>query len=99
MNLIDFWQENLQFKFNTILENSEIKLIRDDSEFVVVDGEEGDYGTLRYFDTDNQLIATRVIESGDEDNIEFTPHGKNIISMHLESLFKQLLISFKKDLV
>ena len=50
----------------------------DNSGFVYVDGEEGDYGRI-LFSHNGVLIATQVIEGGDSEWYEFTPEGKSLL--------------------
>lgn len=59
----------------------------DYKDFVSVDGEEGDYGIVRYYDkTNNQLLAVRTIHGGDSEDTEFTQYGASLLqdkALHL----------------
>lgn len=46
----------------------------DDSEFTVVDGEEGDYGLIKYSDAGG-LLAIRKVEGGDSEETYFTKYA------------------------
>ena len=56
----------------------ELNLTSNHDKFVVVDGEEGDYGIIEYFDGD-QLFMITTIHGGDSEETELTPHGKKVI--------------------
>lgn len=81
---IDVSNEHVKKATDDLLES----LTEDDSEFHVVDGEEGDNGQIRYFHN-NQLFATVNVYGGDNEDIEFTDYGKAI----LQEQCKHLLIS------
>lgn len=51
------------------------RVVRDDNDYHVVDGEEGDHGEQRYYtDADKQVhLATRINKGGDETYWKFTP--------------------------
>jgi hypothetical protein len=51
----------------------------DNSGFTVVDGEEGDYGIIKYLSKNNELIAIHHIYGGDSEDIEFTELGKALL--------------------
>lgn len=54
-------------------------LVADTSEFIYVDGEEGDHGKITYTDPyDKKLICTRIIEGGDVESFEFTQWGRGM---------------------
>ena len=69
-------------------------LVKDTSQFVVVDGEEGDYGSITYslgldYGPDaGQLIATLVVEPGDWEFYEYTDFGKEWIKRAFIELIK-----------
>lgn len=51
----------------------------DHSEFIIVDGEEGDYGLVKYWD-ENDLLAIRKVSGGDIEETFFTKMGKSKLS-------------------
>lgn len=69
-------------------------LVIDKSQFVGVDGEEGDYGIITYslgldYGPDaGKLIATHVIEGGDCEYYEYTDFGKDWINRAIIELIK-----------
>ncbi|HET8687721.1 MAG TPA: hypothetical protein VFM18_13805 [Methanosarcina sp.] len=91
--LSDFFTENAH-KFSTMLETIDLEKIlgmkKDTSEFVYVDGEEGDFGEIKYF-LEDHLIATHIIEGGDSDYWEYTTIGKNVLCQELQRAFDKFL--------
>ena len=63
-----------------IFNGEDIDYVCDDSQFVAVDGEEGDYGIIKYHSKSNELIAVRTIRGGDDEDTEFTEFGKNLLA-------------------
>lgn len=49
-------------------------LQRDYSEWVYVDGEEGDFGVVKYYDN-GVLICSKLSNGGDDDWVDFTQEG------------------------
>lgn len=67
----------------------------DNSEFNVVDGEEGDYGVKKYYTVvNNKHIANVEYFGGDDYEVEFTKIGKLILNnrmrQHLSDKFNEL---------
>lgn len=56
------------------LESATVDLIRDDSEYHIVDGEEGDYGIVKYF-VGHEHVATYINNGGDDERVDFTAFG------------------------
>ncbi len=59
----------------------------DNSGFVVVDGEEGDHGIVKYIGPDGVLLATKTVLGGDSEEFEFTAVGKEV----LQEMFFQMM--------
>lgn len=91
MNFLDLWQQELGFDFNRRLEDLELNLVSDHEDFVYVDGEEGDHGTIRYRDDSGQVVAIKEVEGGDVSSLTITDYGKPIVKAALTELFKQTL--------
>lgn len=91
--LSDFFATNFQ-QFTQKLETTDLEKIlglkKDTREFVYVDGEEGDFGKIKYF-LEDYLIATHVIEGGDSDYWEYTAIGKNVMCQELQRAFHKFL--------
>jgi hypothetical protein len=58
------------------------------SEFTVIDGEEGDYGIIKFYSLCGKLLAVREVFGGDDSDIEFTQYAKE--------LFEPIIISAVK---
>lgn len=82
--LEEFWEEIIHRYPNF----DDVKFIEDRSEFNVVDGEEGDYGIIKYFtdDLEHNLILTRT-KDGDDYEYKFSDFGKSLLK---PLLFKKL---------
>jgi len=91
MDMRSLWEETLQSKLMELLDHIDLELKADNSEFTVVDGEEGDYRIIKYMDKDNKLVAIKTVEGGDNESTEVTSYGKIVIAMKLSTTFKQLL--------
>lgn len=70
---------NLNIKLIDIFDELESTLRQDNTNYVYVDGEEGDYGVITYYSKYDDLVATRTIHGGDSETVEFTPYGVRII--------------------
>ena len=56
------------------------EIYEDDSEFVFIDGEEGDYGNIYYYrKSDNVKLASEINRGGDSIEWEFTKEFINIV--------------------
>ncbi len=77
--LNELWNAEVAPRLSVVLdklsERFESELIVDNSEYVYVDGEEGDYGKVYYRTEDNELLFTKIIEGGDREYWEVTPGG------------------------
>ncbi len=89
MNLQDFWMEHINYKFLRILEETDLNLTEDSSEYVYVDGEEGDYGEIRY-SLQGTLIATKVVEGGDCSYLELTDDGKKFLISKVKEILSNI---------
>lgn len=78
VSLLKAFFEDIQYGFFDNLEKIEPNFEIDNSEFVVVDGEEGDYGLIKY-SLDGIHIATKVVEGGDSEYYEWTETGKAML--------------------
>lgn len=92
MDLREVWDSSgLSWSLTTKLTDLDLEenlgLTKDASEYVYVDGEEGDYGIIRYLDSDNKLVLVKLIFGGDKEDCKLTNHGKQLIKQHL---FKSL---------
>jgi hypothetical protein len=65
--------------FDVLVQEFLDSLTSDYSDFHYVDGEEGDYGIIRYT-AFGQLIATKTVHGGDMEDIDFTDQGKLLLS-------------------
>lgn len=72
MNLFEEFLSQMGIFVN---DREDIWHIADKTEFVVVDNEEGDYGTIRYFDIGGSLLAVRIVLGGDTEDTMFTAFG------------------------
>jgi hypothetical protein len=91
MDLRQLWEQDLVFGFTRLLETHELGLTADNTDFVYVDGEEGDFGTIRYKDATGAVVAVKTIEGGDVDSLELTDYGKPIVASALMAMFKDTL--------
>lgn len=91
--LCRFWEELFVYtdKIRRHITDTEMTCDVDDSEYVFVDGEEGDYGKVKYHNTDGRLIAVRIIHGGDDEDITFTMEGKEILKEQLREAFERML--------
>lgn len=91
MNLQELWQQDMLFTFNRVLEDLDLNLTEDLTDFVCVDGEEGDFGVIRYKDATGNVVAIKNVEGGDVEHLELTDYGKPLIAAKLLLVFKQTL--------
>jgi hypothetical protein len=73
--LEEFFNNEVKYLLIQHLEADEDNYKDDYSEFVVVDGEESDYGIIRHY-YGNNLLAVRTVHGGDSEYIEYTTFGK-----------------------
>ncbi|MFA7287155.1 MAG: hypothetical protein WC052_05835 [Patescibacteria group bacterium] len=60
-------------------------------DFVVVDNEEGDYGIIRYMDTNGVEMLTKVVQGGDIENTYFTAAGVVAMRKMMQDNFNDML--------
>jgi hypothetical protein len=78
MSLLKDFLYDFQYSLESKLEILEPEVETDFSNFTVVDGEEGDFGTIKY--THNGvLIATKVVHGGDREEYDWTVEGRNLM--------------------
>ena len=68
----------------------------DQSGYNFVDGEEGDFGTLKYYDA-NGIIAVKTIYGGDEEEVEFTSYGMSLLTPKAVLLFQKRVDALQKE--
>ena len=92
MNLLaEFWNYPLANRMAYAVDQDNTEFVEDDSEFVCVDGEEGDYGVIKYLDTAGNLVAIRTIYGGDREDVDFTEFGKALMRQKLTALLETVL--------
>jgi len=74
----DFLVDVCRFLNRELVWESSVEFRVDSSDFVVVDGEEGDYGTTKYFIGDD-LVAVKTDYGGDSYDYEYTEFGKSFM--------------------
>lgn len=70
-------------------------ILTDQSDFNIVDGEEGDNGIIRYSSENKELLAVRTVFGGDEEQIEFTEFGKEFFSNKAKIIFNKKIEKLK----
>lgn len=65
---------------------------KDYTQLNVVDGEEGDYGIVKYMSPNKDvLLAVKTVYGGDREEIEFTKAGKEYLTeLYIETLRLQI---------
>lgn len=89
MDLIEEFLRFLGFWSNLPSDFIEFDYHIDNSEMNVVDGEEDDYGVVKYYSQSGGLLATKYIHGGDDENIEFTEYGKKIMKEKLWEILEK----------
>lgn len=69
------------------LDYGELDYVEDSSEFIFVDGEEGDYGAIKYFTPKGNLLAIKTVEGSDSEFTEFTEFGKDFLMLKVFRIF------------
>lgn len=70
------------------LEELEETLTKDYSNYVYVDGEEGDHGKITYYNEFGRLVASHYIFGGDQESFELTEVGKAMLrSVIIDALY------------
>lgn len=92
MYLFEIW-EDFSYSFPHFLQELEVdlELTADLSEFVYVDGEEGDHGRISYRDGSGQVVVIKIVHGGDDEELEVTACGKPIIKAKLKEAFSSFL--------
>jgi hypothetical protein len=98
--LEEFYQDNFVYNsFAFDLENQPDlnEFERDVSGYVYVDGEEGDYGVIKYTEkSTGKHVASRVIKGGDNEHYEFTAYGTALFADRLLKIMAERLEEVKK---
>lgn len=89
--LLQFWEERIGDSLRTLLEDDVSEFAADYSGFVFVDGEEGDFGTIKYTDATGQLVVTRTVHGGDSEDVEFTDYGKTVMMGLVRQAFEKAM--------
>lgn len=98
----DSADELISFFFQDVLfsdfhGDTDLEIIEDNSGYIFVDGEEGDYGEIHYFNLENVLLAVRIIEGGDVEWTRWTGVGIEFCRPFLdEEIEKRLKGAFEK---
>ena len=87
MELLDVWQQHIQYDFNRLLEECDLGLSADYTDYVYVDGEEGDHGIVRYLDSAGKIVAVKTIFAGDDESLDVTDYGRKIVADKLTEAF------------
>lgn len=94
MDLVqEFWDALLYDNLNrALLDESFIEFTEDHSGYVYVDGEEGDYGEVKYLcKSTGNLIATKIFHGGDDNEMEFTEYGYDLLTPIAMKIFADAL--------
>ncbi len=89
--LKEFWNSEICYRFSQLIDDDTQEFVADNSDFTVVDGEEGDYGVIRYSDAAGQLVAVRTVHGGDSEDVAFTDHGKAMMRNKLRAVMEKAL--------
>lgn len=87
MNLVESFCDEI--RLYTYRDIEDIDYTTDQSEFEVVDGEEGDNGIIKYYSLSGDLLAVKTVYGGDSEDIEFTEIGKNILKVKALEIFNK----------
>lgn len=79
-------QRGIQIQF----EVDDIEYKSDYSDFISVDGEEGDHGVIKHFKGE-MLIAQTFVHGGDMEETEFTPQGEELLNKYAIELINERL--------
>lgn len=81
MQLEDFLNDFQEFYHNVSTTNLNLRV--DDSSFTPGFDENSDYGVIRYFDTEDKLVAVTTVYGLYESKTEYTQHGKQFLCHRL----------------
>lgn len=93
MSPLEFFLSYSLYYNNPFIDEYELDYEKDDSNYHIIDGEEGDYGIIKYFHN-NIHICDYVNCGGDSDYYEYTEEGQKhfkelalkIFNAHLETI-------------
>jgi hypothetical protein len=66
-------------------------LTTNSDEFVYVDGEEGDYGIIKYLDKNNVVVMVKYVKGGDVECSTYTAEGLAVVRELLMQNFEECL--------
>jgi len=89
-SFMDQFMYPMQYKIQDALDELEDTFTKDDSGFIYVDGEEGDWGDILCYQG-KELVYTHKIYSGDSEEIILTEFGKSLVKLIiLDTITKHL---------
>lgn len=97
VSLIEYFCMNMGLSipygdFYDMFDDIEDMLIKDSSEFVCVDGEEGDYGVIKYYTkAGNELFAVETNNGGDDIDVEFTNVARIVYGNKIKEIISDKL--------
>ena len=91
--IVDQALTNVMWKVRDALDALDDTFRADSSGYVYVDGEEGDYGDILYYQGE-ELVYTRRIHGGDEEEIILTELGKFLVR---PVILNTILLNLFKD--
>ena len=86
-----YWREEIVERVEEWLEDEDLQLTPDYSQFNVVDGEEGDYGIIHYYDPSERLFAIKTVYGGDSEDLKFTPYGESVMHKRVKAVIEKVL--------
>lgn len=86
-----YFDYKLTSGMSEILEAWENTLETNDDGFTVIDNEEGDYGIIRYLDSNGVEMLTKVVQAGDIENTYFTDAGADAVRKLMLDNFNDIL--------
>lgn len=94
MNLLQEFCRQIGFYVEDMeTEKLDVPSLPDYKDFCEIDGEEGDFGIIRYYSTPgNQLLAVKTVHGGDNEDVEFTKLASELLQPKVIELLK---IKFK----
>lgn len=88
MDILELFCEELNITIPLSYYYEEVELLTDFEDFTVVDGEEGDYGIIKYLDTNYNLLAIKNVYGGYEYDYEFTDYCKELLEPRILDIVK-----------
>jgi len=89
--LAQIFQYDVLNTLTRALEDDELNLVADHTDFVFVDGEEGDYGVIRYSDAQGNAVAVLTLHGGDSEDVTLTEFGAVLVRQRLQALFSRVI--------